>query len=1537
LLSETNIKDAVDGDRERGSRIVKKTTIRRILAMLATTFFAASAGHAEDIDIYGGNGGSALPNIVIVFDNASRNNSNFSGTCTDGTVSVSIAISNLQDATRCALAITATYISQQTSLLGQFRLGMLVYGYQNNQGGQWIVPSITPGAQNVSTPLPLMDQNGINNFIAAVTPPIGTANNASSSGGMQEAWAFLTGSPQAATEVFGSNTTYTSKIGLACQKSFVIFIGAATGNNGEPETGNSGAAGGAAGLANAGATAAQQVQINTSNIGPNTGDDSAWGDEWARFMYQTDFNNNQNDRQNIVTYTIATGGTRPNYVQFLQSMANQGGGKAFVSADIKSMVQALLQIFNEIAAINSVFASSSLPVSANTQGTYLNQVFIGMFRPDASDNPRWLGNLKQYQFGVGGTASNPTLFLADSTGASALSSAGTGFISPNAVSFWTSKDVSKLPDSIGGFYVKNPQSAGGGYDSPDGELVEKGGVGQQLRLANLQDDYVANPTTPRNLYTCNGACAGGSNGPLKNYPFATTNNPLNTAAAFGISSQTYTASVFSITRSGSSATLTLTSPASPAISLPTSITLSGSTGGVYDGSFASASPTVSPSPPTATTSVSWAVNETPTAAPSGTYTATGPGTPTTSITNVSRTQVAGLNTATVTVSDITFGTGTALSVGASVSVTGITDSNSSPSTSNPYNGQKTVTAVNTGSKTFSYTFTDLPAIPDGGGTFCIGTKCAGSKVTGTIDSSGAALPGLVRGTGQVLMINFPSGTPLSSTTQVIAGNSVTISGNTNYGFNNIGTVTATGAACTVSYVNGLGNTVTYTGAANTTTVSGGKTTYNYTSVCVDISSGVIKVSPNLTAQSQSSATATMASGSFISTITTMTRGASNCPTSNMATVSVTTASPYLFANNASVTIAGTNQGQNEGAYNGAFTITTTGTNTFTFQVATAPACTDNKSGMKISYQSSTNAINVGDLINWVRGDDNVGDESSPDPGVITVRPSVHGDVLHSRPAVVNYGGSIGVVVFYGDNGGIFHAVNGNQPINSGNTIGSAPPGGEIFGFIPTEFYSKLVRLYQNSPAVLLSTTPTGLNPTPTPKDYFFDGSTSVYQNGSTVYLFLSARRGGQFIYALDVSDPTNPIFMWKVTTTNIPKLGYTWSTPKAARVRGYANPVVIFGGGYDPNEDNEPPTTDTMGAGIYILDATTGALVWNAEGGGAGTFCNTNPCKLAGMTYAIPADVTLINRDFDTNGYIDRLYAADTGGNIWRVDLEANGYASTNVGPSTWQVSQFASLGGSGATPRKFFYPPDAVATKTYDIVLATTGDREHPMYSASSTKSYAIVNRFYALKDKYPGPDSSASTPIVDGTSSTANAAVTGVLTDQTPGSTQPTPYNFGTATDSGYYITLGQTSRCVLPSTIDTPPCQGEKGVNAPLTIGGFVYFGTSQPPTPNTQACNNLGTARGYQIDLFRGCNVNSSGQCTGVSGVDFKGGGLPPSPVGGLVEVNVNGSTRAVPFCLGCGSASGTGPDATSPLGGGKPPIPVNPIRKRVYWYIEKHDT
>ncbi|MBU6484948.1 MAG: hypothetical protein KGR23_09140, partial [Betaproteobacteria bacterium] len=933
-----------------------------------------------------------------------------------------------------------------------------------------------------------------------------------------------------------------------------------------------------------------------------------------------------------------------------------------------------------------------------------------------------MGNLKQYQFGVGGTPSNPTLFLADANGNAAISGAGTGFLSPTAVSFWNPAiDTSKLPDSIGGFWVNNPQGAGGGYDNPDGEIVEKGGVGQQIRLANLLDNYTSNPTGPRNVYTCTPtavADAACSTGALSLTPFATSNGAL-TATALGITNATYTANINSISRNSSTGkvTVTLSATPSPAIADPTLVTISGSASGQYDYALAGTSPTTS-----GTTITYTLPAEYPPIPPSASYKVTGPAAGKSNITSLTRNSDVGWFLGTAVLSDPTFSGGSNVAVGDVITIAN--------SIGGYYDGSNATVVSVSGGNTVTFRKAETPNPLGGGGTI------SNTNGSASIGASTGTPPGVVRGTscsgcttnsGKVLMVTIPGGTKqLNPKTAALAnGTTVSLTGVTpaNYVLSGL-TVIGTGAACSVTYVNSSGTSTTVTGTAN----SGSKQNTLITSICVDLGS-TFSVFPSVSGDSAQSSPQTYATRQNPGTTLNITgwsiTSPSTCPATGgeTETVQATTSSPHGFSSGGGYVISGTSVPANESVLTGSKTITVTGTNTFTYSVATTPTCTDSTSGMKITYQAASGAIDPATLINWVRGDDNRGDELSPGNG-ITIRPSVHGDVLHSRPAVVNYGGLSGVngvVVFYGANDGTFRAINGNQP--GGAAIGGASPGGEIWSFVAPEFYPQLSRLYLNSPSILLATTPSGITPAPQPKSYFFDGSTGVYQDSSHVYIFLSARRGGRFIEALDVTDPANPLFLWKRSNVDLPELGYTWSQPKPAKVRGYSNPVLIFGGGYDPNEDNEPPATDTMGRGIFILDATNGNLVWSATyGSGTKDNCTGTPCTLSDMAYAIPADVTLVNRDFDQAGYIDRLYAADLGGNIWRVDLEPAGYnaAASAVGPSTWQITKFAALGGSGSTPRKFFYPPDIVATKLFDMILAGTGDREHPLYSSNTTQAYS-------------------------------------------------------------------------------------------------------------------------------------------------------------------------------------------------------------------------
>jgi Tfp pilus tip-associated adhesin PilY1 len=1316
-----------------------------LLGLFVALMSISAASKAEDIDIYSGLGGAAgKPNVLIVFDNAANFSSNAAGsTCIIDGVATALS-GTVGGIEQCAFYSVISALPTDSSGNALINIGMMVYNANNirdineancggSNGGCLVQPLIPMDAAHKAPLLAWIKTWRTSG--GAGTGYIKSAGEATAAT-MQEAWAYYAGSTGL------SGRSYTGiQPAAGCQQNFVIFIGNSFSASGTP--GDGGSTSPAAALASApGITTAQQSIITTTNVtscGTYTFPTSAhenkgfYADEWARYMRQADIYSTIEGTQKITTYTIGLLGPscQAEYAATLTSMANVGGGKYFATTDYVSITQALLKILNEVQAVNSVFSSSSLPVSVNAQGTYLNQIYMGMFRPDTNGQPRWLGNLKQYQFNYDVATGN--LSLGDKDGNGAISAAGTGFISPNAVSFWTSKNLLAEPDLGGGFWrnVPLPNGAGAGYDSPDGELVEKGGAAQVMRLANLVNDYSAAPassTNPRKLYTyCpSGTCTAQLSDLVNTFD---SSNTLITDAMLGTGARTIT-------------------------------------------SIASAVPTTATSAVAGTTVSAVTVSITAFSKSSSTVTAT------------------------VSAADLAH-----ISVGASITIsTGAAKYDCTP-----------CTVGTVGTTTFTY------------------SKSGGS------------------GTPSVPYIATVASTTTTSTSVEI-------------------------------------NKVAHGLAV------GQKVTFSTCSVLMGLNGQVVNI------------TAITADTFTVSAPSAMAGTDTACHyTPNTATV---TSVGHGFPSGAVVTIASASPG----GYNGSWTITVTGADTFTYQYTVA-APLSAFSGSATATSSTTTRTN---LTQWVRGYDNNSDELSPG-GTINIRPSVHGDVLHSRPTVVNYGGTTGVVVFYGANDGVFRAINGNQANPTGSTL--TAPGSELWGFIPSEFYGKLRRLHDNSPVLSLPTTPPGIIPTPKTKDYFVDGSTGVYQflnsdgTTNTAYLYLAMRRGGRFLYALDISAPTNPQYLWKISNTgDFTELGQTWSQPKVAKVKGYTHPVLIFGAGYDTAEDSEPSTADTMGRGIFIVDAITGAMVWSAKYGAAsgcsGTSTNAT-CAVSEMKYSIPADITLVDRDSD--GKIDRLYATDTGGNVWRVDLQPTVNNITYITPDHWQVNKIAALGCStgacaaGTTPRKFFYPADVVLTNSYDVVLVGSGDREHPRYS---NLSYSISNRFYMLKDSVADNGSGLTTithsNLFDATSTTYDGTL------------------------KGFYITL------------DT----GEKVVNAPTTVSGYTYFGTNQPTAPSANSCTtNLGIARGYSIKFLTGAFTYT----------EFDGGGLPPSPVSGLVNISVlsNGvsTTKLVPFLIGGGSGGDSGSssiigsvapcvggtDSCSNLGGIRPQNNVKTSRHRAYWY------
>jgi len=535
-------------------------------------------------------------------------------------------------------------------------------------------------------------------------------------------------------------------------------------------------------------------------------------------------------------------------------------------------------------------------------------------------------------------------------------------------------------------------------------------------------------------------------------------------------------------------------------------------------------------------------------------------------------------------------------------------------------------------------------------------------------------------------------------------------------------------------------------------------------------------------------------------------------------------------------------------------------------LATYPFNTTNISpsaAANISAFGASNAAEVTAIIDWVRGKDNASDENL-NGSASDVRPSVHGDVLHSRPAVVNYNRNADnndVVIFYGSNDGLFRAVKGGQ---------NATDGYEKWAFVPTEFFPKLKRIRDNQPAI------SAANPRP----YFADGSVGVYQldvnndgklvaaDGDKVYLYISMRRGGRMIYALDVTDPDQPKFMWKRDNTSpgYGELGQTWSEPKVRKIRASANPVLIFGGGYDAAVDDLDPipvgTTNTLGRGIFVVDGLTGNVIWQAGPSAPATLSAGEVFQsVPAMTYAIPSDIAILDRNSD--GYADRLYVGDMGGNVWRADIN-------DASPANWTVNKFASLGYASSSTigsrRKFLFSPDVVyssdANGPYDSVLIGSGDREHPFNGFGDSANplvNAVTNRYYMLKDRNTGfafgGTTITETDLFDNTNNIVASSS-----------------NTALAAAKGWYITL----------------VTGEKVISSSITLGSATFFNTNRPTPPAPGVCGgNLGEAREYTVDFQTGGSIASFNLAAGLpANARFQvhpGGGYQPSPVGAIVQL------------------------------------------------------
>jgi hypothetical protein len=481
-----------------------------------------------------------------------------------------------------------------------------------------------------------------------------------------------------------------------------------------------------------------------------------------------------------------------------------------------------------------------------------------------------------------------------------------------------------------------------------------------------------------------------------------------------------------------------------------------------------------------------------------------------------------------------------------------------------------------------------------------------------------------------------------------------------------------------------------------------------------------------------------------------------------------------------------------------------------------------------------------EIVNYVRGAD-VLDEDG-DGNTTENRIVITGDVLHSEPAVVQYkypDGTAKTMVYFGANDGMLHAVLDQTDPNVNIANNETSYGTEAWAFIPPDQLHRLKDMVE------------GLN-----HQYYVDGSPKVYFHdlnadglidaGDMIILICGERKGGTSYFALNVTDPMKPKYMWRIDQSNskngilkltnifinppdggsfqdgdplriwdhtldiqggwgpdiaayadgtmsgyslsyengtipfyvgdwignlttatyndymnggtttpfvwgniasiinadpdviIAELGESWSEPQFGLVKTSSTdttgmPVFFIGAGY--SSDN------SAGAAVLAIDVLTGQVVKKFK----------NNISISGMDYSIASTVATI--DEDGNGFVDKVYVGDLGGQMWRIgkftDTSSNPFSFFQSDENIMNWTAEILFISDPTYERKFYYPPSVTLENGYDLVFAGTGNREDACNPTSSDRIYCIkdthTNSLLTESDLVDVTDPAATVPDLD------------------------------------------------------------------------------------------------------------------------------------------------------------------------------------------------
>lgn len=428
-------------------------------------------------------------------------------------------------------------------------------------------------------------------------------------------------------------------------------------------------------------------------------------------------------------------------------------------------------------------------------------------------------------------------------------------------------------------------------------------------------------------------------------------------------------------------------------------------------------------------------------------------------------------------------------------------------------------------------------------------------------------------------------------------------------------------------------------------------------------------------------------------------------------------------------------------------------------------------------------------------------------------------------------------------------------------------GNELWSFVPPNLLTSLKGIAHSShPSVL-------------PHQYFVDGpsTASDIYTGTVAheaskdsglwkaYMIVSLGRGGstklwctsascdagctdtysattnQFCgyYAFDVTETLNaPTYKWHfggaggLNATQGDHLGQPWSKITMGRVyiNGNEKWVGFAGGGYsgaDCKTANNCSRCDKRGKGFYVIDLLDGTILWTYTACGPAGVVNFD------MSYSLAGQPASV--DTDDDGYIDTVYVADLGNNVWRFKMctKADYTADAACGIGNWTGGKF--YGASSGEIRPIYTKPTVVHTASGDLwVYWGTGDVNDPTASNAQEK-------FYACKDN-------------DRTTTWSGNDLDNI----TNGTYDPT------SGKNGWYMNLSGS---------------GQKILADPTVYADVVYF-TSYTPGNANDPCDRSGAADLFAVDYMTGAGEFDGGARSTSAGSGIASGAVvSENPYGG----------------------------------------------------------